>query len=370
MPSYVNLLPGDPAPTFRQRTLSNPRYAFDTAAGRHLVLFFFGSAARPEAQRALAAFHALDTLFDDHHAAFFGVSNDPRDAEEKRVRPRVPGIRYLWDFDGRVAGLYGLGEPAALAAAPQALQPVAFVISPSLQLLARVDAADPADIAAQAAAVLQQARTSPPDACAPILIVPGVFDRDFCRALIGLYDRQGGEDSGFMRELGGRTVGILDYRHKRRRDCNIEDESVQRTIRESVHRRLAPMILRAFQFNATRIERFIVACYDASERGHFAAHRDNTTRGTAHRRFAVTINLNAEDYDGGNLRFPEFGRQIYRAPTGGAVVFSCSLLHEATTVTRGRRYACLPFLYDDAAAAIREANRQFIDVPPQTALTA
>ena len=39
------------------------------------------------------------------------------------------------------------------------------------------------------------------------------------------------------------------------------------------------------------------------------------------------------------------------------MVFSCSLLHEATPVTKGTRYAVLPFLYDDAAAKIWEANQ-------------
>jgi len=117
-----------------------------------------------------------------------------------------------------------------------------------------------------------------------------------------------------------------------------------------------PAIARAFQFQATRMERYLVACYDAEQLGFFVAHRDNTTSGTAHRRFACTLNLNAEDYDGGELRFPEFGPRTYRAPTGGAVVFSCSLLHEATPVTRGRRFAFLPFLYDDAAAKVRAAN--------------
>ena len=116
------------------------------------------------------------------------------------------------------------------------------------------------------------------------------------------------------------------------------------------------MIERAFQFEVTRMERYLVACYDAESGGHFNRHRDNTTSGTAHRRFACTINLNAEDYEGGDLRFPEFGSRAYRAPTGGAIIFSCSLLHEATTVTHGRRYAFLPFFYDDAAAAIRLAN--------------
>jgi len=82
----------------------------------------------------------------------------------------------------------------------------------------------------------------------------------------------------------------------------------------------------------------------------FFAHRDNTTKGAAHRRFAVTINLNAEQYEGDDLRFPEFGFRTYRAPTGRA---SCSLLHEALPVTGGKRYAFLPFLYDEAAAKVR-----------------
>ena len=42
------------------------------------------------------------------------------------------------------------------------------------------------------------------------------------------------------------------------------------------------------------------------------------------------------------------------------MVFSCSLLHEATPVTKGRRFALLPFLYDDAAAREREANNAFL----------
>ena len=60
-------------------------------------------------------------------------------------------------------------------------------------------------------------------------------------------------------------------------------------------------------------------------------------------------------FEGGDLRFPEFGRQIHRPPVGGACVFSCGLLHEATKVTDGRRYAFLPFFYDEAGAAVLAA---------------
>jgi predicted 2-oxoglutarate/Fe(II)-dependent dioxygenase YbiX len=107
------------------------------------------------------------------------------------------------------------------------------------------------------------------------------------------------------------------------------------------------------------MERYIVSCYSAEEQGHFRAHRDNTTRGTAHRRFAVSINLN-EDFDGGLIVFPEYGLRGYKPPLGGAVVFSCSLLHAVSTVTRGRRYAFLPFLYDEAASKLREENNEFL----------
>jgi predicted 2-oxoglutarate/Fe(II)-dependent dioxygenase YbiX len=101
--------------------------------------------------------------------------------------------------------------------------------------------------------------------------------------------------------------------------------------------------------------------------GWFRPHRDNTTKGTAHRKFAVTINLNAEDYEGGELRFPEFGNRLYKPPTGGAVVFSCSLMHEARPVTKGERFAFLPFLYDEAGAKLREQNLKYVDLPDQKA---
>lgn len=158
----------------------------------------------------------------------------------------------------------------------------------------------------------------------------------------------------------GQTVMVVNHAHKRRSDCNIDDERLRGALQARVLRRLVPQVERAFQFRATRMERYIISCYDADTGGHFRPHKDNTTLGTAHRRFAVSINLNAGDFDGGDLRFPEFGQRTYRPPTGGAIVFSCSLLHEATPVTRGKRYAVLPFLYDDAAAAVRLENAKHL----------
>ena len=41
-------------------------------------------------------------------------------------------------------------------------------------------------------------------------------------------------------------------------------------------------------------------------------------------------------------------------------MFSTPLPHAVSKVTSGRRYAFLPFLYDEEAAKIREANNQYL----------
>ena len=106
------------------------------------------------------------------------------------------------------------------------------------------------------------------------------------------------------------------------------------------------LLRKAFAFRATRFEGFKIACYDAAEGGHFRAHRDNLSPSTEHRRFALTLNLN-DGYEGGHLRFPEYGAYLYRPGAGGAVVFSGSHLHEALPVTRGKRYVLLSFLFGE-----------------------
>ena len=132
-----------------------------------------------------------------------------------------------------------------------------------------------------------------------------------------------------------------------------------------LRQRLFPQIEKAFMFRPTQIERYIVAQYSADPGGHFRPHRDNRTKGTMHRKFAVSVNLNAEEYGGGDLRFAEYGSKVYRAPTGGAVVFSCSLLHECTSMTKGTRYCFLPFIYDDDSARLRDENMKFLGAEPE-----
>jgi len=350
------LQPGDPVPWFTLPSADGPAFALHAAAGRYVLLGFLGSAARAETAAALAALRAGRARFDDETACFFGISVDAADRAEGRLVPELPGVRFLFDLDGAASRACGVLRDDPRRDGVSVFRSCWMLLDPLLRVIETRPLAEAEAILARLGSLPPPALHAGFEAPPPVLILPRVFEPEFCRALIAHYEAEGGTPSGFMREVEGKTVGVFDPVVKRRRDCVIADEALRAGARERIRRRVAPELRRVHHFEATRMERYIVACYDAAEGGHFAPHRDNTTAGTAHRRFAVTINLNAEEFEGGGLRFPEYGAHSWRAPTGGAVVFSCSLLHQVLPVTAGRRYAFLPFLYDEAAARLREAN--------------
>ncbi|SDN10388.1 redoxin domain-containing protein [Pseudomonas jinjuensis] len=350
---------GDPVPWFHCRTRLRERFYFDNVAGRYVVLSFFESAGDPGTRGFLAEIHAARQHFNDNHLSFFGVSTDPDDEKQGRIEDELPGVRYFWDFDRAVSRRYGVLDGDGRVRA------TTYLLDPTLRVLAVIPPTVPVEERAQALIrhlddLPALPSTHPATEHAPVIVVPRVFEPSLCEALIRYYEEQGGTESGFMVEQDGKTIEVSDHAHKRRRDCFVQDQQLTDACTRRIRRRLVPEIAKAFQFRVTRLERLLVACYDSAEGGHFRPHRDNTTRGTAHRRFAVSLFLNSGEYEGGFLRFPEYGNALYSAPTGGAVVFSCSLLHQATAVTSGRRYMFLPFLYDEAAHLVREENRQYL----------
>jgi len=342
---------GEPAPLFVAATDGVDRYGFDVAGGRWIVLMVFATLGLEACAIAHAAILSRRELFDDVNACFFGVSADRADRIQRGLRNSTPGLRYFWDYDHAISRLYGLNDGARL-------RPAVFLIDPMLRIVMAEPIEDTPLILDRLALERESARLTPAsdDGFAPVLLAPRILERELCVELIAYYQRQGGTPSGFAADQDGRTVTRLNPALKRRADATIEDADLRKAVQSRLERRLFPLIKRAWGWRASEIERYLVTCYDSADSGFFSAHRDDATLGTAHRRFAVTLNLNSEDYDGGELRFPEFGRRAYKPATGGAVVFGCGLLHEATAVTRGMRYAVVPFLYDAEGAAIRRAN--------------
>ena len=93
-----------------------------------------------------------------------------------------------------------------------------------------------------------------------------------------------------------------------------------------------------------------IGCYDATRGGYFRRHRDNVgPPEIRRRRFAMSLNLN-DAYEGGEVHFPEYGPQLYRPAMGAALLFSCSVLHEAMEIRSGQRFVLLTFFFGAAPA--------------------
>lgn len=192
---------------------------------------------------------------------------------------------------------------------------------------------------------------------APVLLIPNLFPPEICRDLIACFEAGGSVQGGIASiDSEGHTTAKVNPDKKRRRDFLISPHHPwYNALRSALLRRCAPEIKRAFQAEVTHTDRILIARYDDSG-GWFRRHRDNVAPNVAFREFAISVNLNAGDYDGGHLLFPEHNDHRHAPPAGAGLIFSASLLHEAAPVTRGRRYVLLTFFHGDASEARRRAS--------------
>lgn len=305
---------GDPLPDFVLRHEGFGDVRPDLFAGRwwSLVLARGHGAAALDAIEGLGALGGLVVGAARSDDAAWVALDDPTDQLGARLRLTATGCHALLiDPAGRVA------DVAVVGADDFARRFVERAASPA----PRVELAGGA---------------------APVLVVPGAFEPSFCERLIEAW-ASGEREAGRVTALGDAGAAALrDEGIKRRVDHVIADGALEREVLGRLARRVFPAVKRAFQFVPGRCEGFRVGCYEAAEGGFFRAHRDDSNPATAHRRFALSVNLTHGRYEGGRLVLPEYGA-AFDAPTGAAVVYSAALLHEVTPVTAGRRFALVGF---------------------------
>ncbi|MBS0547597.1 MAG: 2OG-Fe(II) oxygenase [Proteobacteria bacterium] len=174
---------------------------------------------------------------------------------------------------------------------------------------------------------------------APVLVLPRVFEPEFCTQVIRLWEKGDHKDSGVSSRYG--NVGVAEL--KRTEDYMVSEPMMQKAISDRLAYRIGPELTKAFAFDRQfAFDAHVVLSYSADGQHFFGAHRDNGAPTTADRAFAVSLNLN-DDFDGGELIFPEYAGVKVSPPAGAAAVFSCSVLHEALPVTRGRRFVLTTF---------------------------
>jgi predicted 2-oxoglutarate/Fe(II)-dependent dioxygenase YbiX len=251
------------------------------------------------------------------------------------------GARVFIDSDGAVSAAYGVTEGKGRV----------VVLDPSLRVIRTLETEAPmgSALAASVREAVSELPLAEPRvllAQAPVLLVPRVLEPEVCEQLMEVWRTCGNQETGVETSEDRMRTHAIRNELKRRRDHTVTDESLLKTLARVVGRSVLPEVRRAFSYPATRFEGFKIVRYDGATGGVFRAHRDNLSPATAHRRFALSLNLN-EGYEGGELSFPEYGPLRYRPAAGEALLFSCSLLHEVTEVTSGVRFALLSFLFGE-----------------------
>jgi predicted 2-oxoglutarate/Fe(II)-dependent dioxygenase YbiX len=237
--------------------------------------------------------------------------------------------------------------------------PDVLVIDRNSRIARRISADQPQEALAEAVEVARRLMTPPSQrrfSAAPVLIVPNLLSPETRAALIETFEN-GAHEEGAMASIDadGNAAVKLEAGKKHRRDLVLTpDHDLHAVVIQALSERLLPEIKRAYQIDIAHADRILVVRYDETG-GYFHRHRDNTAPQVAFRQFAVSLNLNTGDYEGGDLEFPEYDNDHYSPPAGAAVVFSASLMHAARPVTRGARYVLLTFLHDNQAEAVRQA---------------
>ena len=342
----MTLSPGDRLPFWTATGLDRSFHSSDSQAGRAAVLVVAGADFQP----------ALDGLFAALAARADGLAACDCDLAVMLPFAAIP-ILYR-ERERATAGLAVrvCGNDFIVKCGVASGGALVFVVEPSgrLAMVERADAHDPTSLADAALAAACQAMTRRPPS-APVLAIPRLFDPAFCQAVIDGFGSATTFDSPVSgTDADGRAADRIDHARKHRRDWLVGAEDPLHTdVVTTLARRCIPELNRAFQHQAAYVDRILVVRYDAGA-GHFRRHRDNAAPATAFRQFALSVNLNAGDYEGGDLHFPEYDEAPQRPARGDAVVFSASLLHEVTPVTAGHRFALLTFLHDAHAEASRQ----------------
>lgn len=250
----------------------------------------------------------------------------------------------------------GHGDAFGLVGGPKDA-PTLLVIGANLHVIGILDGPVTADVfedlLTRVEARASGSRANIPAIHPPILAVPDVFSPADNAHLLSIFHTRGQEfvEPGHS-ALGNRKTDckmrIPDLGRQDRVDHWVVEADTQAFITERLRNRLFPEIQKAFNYPITRHERYRIARYEGERGGERMGHRDNVEPAVAHRRFAVTINLNSEDYEGAELRFPEYNDQLYKPASGTAIVFSCSLLHEVVDMRAGSRFAMLAFLFGES----------------------
>ncbi len=253
----------------------------------------------------------------------------------------------LGDANGECAASFGLMESDGAG--------LITILDRNSHVIAKLTGLPGVAPVAEALAVIGEHLSAETDSAAPshapVLLIPRLFEAELCRDLMEFWEQGEKRIDEVTQGRGSEVRDNVLSDVKKRADVTVPegDNELHQAILMRFNMRIVPQIEKVFQYKTISYDGARIGCYDSGDGdgddGYFRAHRDSVShKAGEERRFALSVDLNG-DFEGGRLRFNEFGPQTYCPAAGDGVVFSCKLLHEAMPVTKGRRFGLFAFFY-------------------------
>jgi predicted 2-oxoglutarate/Fe(II)-dependent dioxygenase YbiX len=341
---------GDQVPYFTLPDVAGAHCHVEIYAGRHLFLHVVLDPGSPVVQALSGSRSEADTLAGQRPFQRLGLFSGSLE-EFRASNCSEAEIRWCLDPSQRLLSVLQVERHAAKGAGL-----VTYLLDPNLRILGVCVSDDWHEHLRHPAGRIP-AHETPVEQLAfhpPVMVIPAVLNGQLIERLTD-YWANGRQFSG---GVGAGDGSHVDYDVKRRTDVSVTDRALQREVDQAFARNLFPELRKVTGYDLRYRERYKVGCYAADDAGLFGQHRDTGHLELAFRRYAVSLLLN-DDYQGGELVFPEYGAYGYRVGPGSAVVFPTPLMHEVLPVTEGRRLVLITFLFDEEQAAFRSCLRQY-----------
>jgi len=320
---------GDRVPNF---VLPDPqgqlRYFYQLAGGAPTVLVLAANTARQDQWDEIKGFAAAMPALREAGADLVIVSNDG--IESLAMVAKIIPEHAVWLAD--IKGVVNLGLRTGSLFAFTGV--VTFLLDANQRAFAiRGLEAGQAD---WALAMLKARPVEPAHrltTAAPVLLLPGILDGEDCARLMNQMkdaDPASGTAPIADPELAGRIAKLL-------------------------LRRIGPEVEKSFGFDDFAFESTMLRWDSAGPAAAVDRRREIDDPAVQGRSFFLLVDLAAEAYEDGDVLFPEYGPHSYRPGTGGAIVFSGTMLRELKPVSAGRRTLLTATLRRQPAKAVSEA---------------
>lgn len=341
---------GDPAAPFILPDTAGTQWSplDNDIAGKPLLLLFHTKGKDAVFLRDLQPFIAAHNKLNSLGCGVFALTRNDFAAQVSRALPAGPDgksiLPILTDTTGYVFRAYGM---AAAADSPDTGAPsmIALLLNANMKTAYCGTSPHALQRVMEELQGMAEARPAIPlSAHPPILLIPLALTAPDCRFLVWLWHRLDlKHDATGHSAVDPKCINFL-HDYGRVKQYLIDEPAILHALDAKLSRRLMPEISKAFDTRAPQREAWALSCYDADNGSMLGPHRDCASPETRHRRFTVSVALN-DSYQGGALRFREYGEQTYNLPIGAATVFAAALLHEVLPITSGRRFTLVTHLY-------------------------